>query len=379
MIEERGRSAGRRTLEAFESSTDVVSGFGGLLDRRQSQRRARAAVVAVAVVALVFTFFTLQATLSANSTPQPMEPVPGIEVGDVPVWYDDAGLHRGDVVEPTPVDLTLQTTKGEDPVVGALALVRNGAVYSDPATGEVWFHPWGGRPRIVGSGSSAGPGGDPNGYTAAWFEGTELVVFDTAQAMEVSRTALTSTAATCQAFCVEHIRGNGFLQVSSDRVAWTSEAGPATSAHIYRWRTAEDAFVQARLLDVHDSAMLLWGVTSGAPDELILTGPESATDRHDELAHRGRFSPTGEYVLSVFGDEAQRSGAAILNTSTGDVWHVPNSGWPWLAWSYGDIALVDRQLWVAGHYRWGDMLACDATSQTCERLQVERPILMPTS
>jgi hypothetical protein len=30
-----------------------------------------------------------------------MEPVPGLHVGDVPVRYDDAGLHRGNVVEQT--------------------------------------------------------------------------------------------------------------------------------------------------------------------------------------------------------------------------------------------------------------------------------------
>ena len=57
------------------------------------------------------------------------------------------------------------------PVVpqGALALVRSGALYWDEMS-DVWFHPWGGGPRIVGHTSVAGPGGDPNSDTAAWFE-----------------------------------------------------------------------------------------------------------------------------------------------------------------------------------------------------------------
>ena len=41
----------------------------------------------------------------------------------------------------------------------------------DPAQHDVWYHPWGGEPRIVGNDSYAGPGGDPDGDVAAWFEG----------------------------------------------------------------------------------------------------------------------------------------------------------------------------------------------------------------
>jgi hypothetical protein len=379
MIEERGRSAGQGTLQAFESATDVAVEFDRLVDRRQSQRRTRAAMLAVTVVALAFAVLATQGTLSADSTPEPMKPVPGIEVGDVPVWYDDAGLHRGDVVEQTPVELILPAKKGEDAIVGALALVRSGALYSDPATDDVWFHPWGGEPRVVGHGSSAGPGGDPNGYTAAWFDGGQLVVYDTGAAEEVSRTPFIATPAACESFCVEHIRGNGFLQVSNERVTWSSMNGPATSAHVYSWRTGEDQSIQARVLDVHDESTLLWGVTSGAPDELLLQEPGQPRERHDELAHRARFSPTGEYVLSVYADEAKQSGAAILNMSTGAVWHVPKSGWPWLTWSYGNVALVETQLWKSGTYRWGPLLACDAAQQTCNALPAERPFLMPTN
>lgn len=378
-IEDRGRVAGQLTVATFEASTDVAVDYDRLLHRRRSQLRNRTVAAAAALVVAVFGVFVIQTNLSADSTPQPMEPVPGLDIGDVPVWYDEAGLHRGDVVEQTPVELILPAKKGEDAVVGALALVRNGALYSDPATHDVWFHPWGGEPRVVGHGSSAGPGGDPNGYTAAWFDVGQLVVYDTAAAEEVSRTSFISAPATCESFCVEHIRGNGFLQVSNERVTWSSMNGPATSAHVYNWRTGEDQFIQARVLDVHDESTLLWGVTSGAPDELLLQEPGQPRERHDELAHRARFSPTGEYALSVYDDEAKQSGAAILNTSTGDVWHVPNSGWPWLTWSYGNVALVETELWKSGNYRAGPLLACDAAQQICDALPAERPFLMPTN
>jgi hypothetical protein len=140
-------------------------------------------VVAVAVVALVFAVLTLQGTLLADSTPEPMEPVPGIEVGDVPVWYDDAGLHRGDVVEQTPVEL--RELDGYAIKDGVLALVRTGALYLDPATDDVWFHPWGGQPRIVGHNSSTGPSANPDGDVAAWFDGSRLVLYDTATGVDL--------------------------------------------------------------------------------------------------------------------------------------------------------------------------------------------------
>ena len=63
---------------------------------------------------------------------------------------------------------------------GALALVRRGALYLDPGAGDIWFHPWGEEPRVIGHGSEAGPGGDPDGDLAVWSDGPEAVVYDTA-------------------------------------------------------------------------------------------------------------------------------------------------------------------------------------------------------
>jgi len=58
------------------------------------------------------------------------------------------------------------------PAMGAaLALVRSGAVSLDPATPGRVVPPLGRRPAGRGTQVKAGPGGDPNGDTAAWFEG----------------------------------------------------------------------------------------------------------------------------------------------------------------------------------------------------------------
>ena len=105
---------------------------------------------------------------------------------------------------------------------GDLALVRTGALYRDQANNDVWFHPWGGEPRIVGRDSREGPGGDPNGDLAAWFEGQELVVYDTAKDREVSRTIFVPGAVVAGA-AGDHVNGgNLFRQVSDQQVVWDS-------------------------------------------------------------------------------------------------------------------------------------------------------------
>jgi hypothetical protein len=181
---------------------------------------------------------------------------------------------------------------------------------------------------------------------------------------------------------MEHINGNGILQVSAQRVVWKADS-LGNYTHIYDLRTGQTSDITGTVLDVHDDAALYYGAKhvpgERVPDTLILKVPGQASERHPELSTRGRFSPSGAYVLSVYADQVRKHGAAILNTRTGDVWHVPHSDWPWLAWSYGTIALVDTQIWSSGEYRSGDLLACDAARHTCEALPAERPFLLPTN
>ena len=296
---------------------------------------------------------------------------------DVPVWYDAKGLHRGDVVEKTPVDIVVpEQVVDEDRVIGqggALALVRSGALYMDPATGDVWFHPWGGDPRIVGHNSAAGPGGDPNGDTAVWFEGSdalnagpgELVVYDTAADREISRTEQRHGVSGLSGD--HNPPGNSFLQVSAERVVWR---GPrVVYSHDVRTRTTSEVKVPKDrfLVDVHNQVAFF---SEHDPSTAVLSVPGRAEQRYPELeATRFRLSPSGTFALAVEGTE-ERHAAAIVDTRTGELWRVPKNAYPWIAWSYSDIALVDTE---------DELLACDAARRACERLPAERPFLMPTN
>ena len=97
--------------------------------------------------------------------------------------------------------------------------------------------------------------------------------------------------------------------------------------------------------------------------------PGRAEESYPDLGF-GRLSPSGNYVLAVEGTE-ERHAAAIVDTRTGELWRVPKNVYPWIAWSYGDIAMVDHME--------DELLACDAARRACESLPAERPFLMPTN
>jgi hypothetical protein len=336
--------------------------------RRRGGRRNRRLVASAAAAAVAA---TLGVTAAGCGQGRAGSDDPGPAELDVPVWYDANGLHHGGVVEQTAVDIVVpEVVVNEDRVIpqkGALALVRSGALYADPATGDVWFHPWGGHPRIVGRDSEAGPGGDPDGDTAAWFEESdalnagpgELVVYDTAAGREISRTTESHGVAD-YAGGDHYPPGNGFRQVSAEHVVWTS--GPQTYSHDVR--TGSTSVVEAPVADVDDGVNVF-----GDGSALVLRAPGRAERRYPELESHVRLSPSGSYVLAVEGTE-QRHAAAIADTRSGELWRVPENAYPWIAWSYGDIALVDTE---------DELLACDPARRACERLPAERPFLLPTN
>lgn len=315
-------------------------------------------------------------SLSPSPSPRPSSGTSsGADVDGVPVWYDAKGLHRGDIVEQTPVPLG--ALGGQD-ISGALALVRSGALYLDPATGDVWFHPWGGVPRIVGQNSGSGPGGDPNGDIAAWFEGYgplnappfeinggpgELVVYDTAAGREISRTGQSTSLVRCTNMCAEHIpAGNTFLQVSAERVVWKLLEGSFS----HDVRTQETSPIAASVIDVHGNTTV--SIDYSGDRALAFHAPGRAKTRYPDLEARARVSPTGNHILSIEG-AGNRHGAVIIDTGTGELWRI-SSGYSFIAWSYGDIALVDNG---------GLLKACDAARRECQTLTAERPFLMPTN
>jgi hypothetical protein len=334
---------------------------------RRRVRRNRTVVMGAAAAAMALILGVTVAVAGRDPVrsddPEPVER-PDVVVGAGPVWYDATGLHHDDVVVQTP-----------EKIAGALALVRSGAVYVDLA-GEVWFHPWVGEPRVIGHDSEAGPGGDPSGDTAVWFEGSDalnagrgnLVVYDTVAGREISRTQEANGVIGGQGgIGGDHYpAGNGFLQVSAERIVWTS--GRKTYAHDVRTqRTSEFAVPKNRyVIDVHDEIVVLGGGSS----PVAVRVPGEAEAQYPRLESHVRLSPSGNYLLGVEGTET-RHAAAIVDLRTGVLWPVPDNTYPWIAWSYADVALLDLE---------DTVLACDATLRTCDPLQPDYlPPTMPTN
>jgi hypothetical protein len=311
---------------------------------------------------------------STSAAPTPAATTSAPASQSVPVWYDDAGLHHGDVVEPTAVRLAA-VQRGRDYVMPHLALVRTGAIYSDPATDDVWFHPWVGEPRLIGHGSPrSGPGADPTGDLAAWFEGRELVVYDTARSEVISRTGEANTASR-----------RGFVRVDSHQVVWRSTSG-----------------LGRRDLDGGD-AVLPWHpvapetrAADPGPLEFIDLGPSSAiwaadltndiegpklfladlaegrTRRIEGLAGLGGLlSPNGSFLLTF--------GGAITEVGTGETWKPKpfddrKVGYGW-TWAYGDVAVITA--WTRGNRLL--VSACSATRRVCATLLTQGDVVLPYS
>lgn len=357
--------------EGFEMPIGVPDDDLSRGRRRVRRRRGlRAGAVAVTVAALLGVTAVIAGQNPAGT--DGLEPVqrPQVVVGEGPVWYDAEGLHRGDVVEPTAIEIgELQ----QGVLTGALALVRSGAVYRDPATDDVWFHPWGGEPRIVGHGSEAGPGGDPNGDVAAWFEGSdamnvgpgELVVYDTAGGREISRTAQSHGATFASG---DHYpSGNTFLQVSADKVVWQAWADTFSFDVQTQETSVVGPYPPRFLVDLQDEVQVL-GSRSRGPS-VLLSSPAVGEVPYRQLETHLRLSPSGGYLLAVEGTE-RRHGAVIVDTGTGDLWRVPPGTYPEIAWSYGDIAMVAVE---------DALFACDAVQRACDPVPAQGPFLLPTN
>ena len=342
--------------------------------------RRRTAALAVAFVAAGVAgvlSITVHGGQPSHDRPAPAASTPpteGLDVGDVPVWLDSAGLHRGDVVEQTAVRVRLLGG------ASGLTVVRTGALYIDVVGQQVWFHPWGGRPRVVGHGSRYGAVGDPEGDTAAWFEGSELVVYDTDRPGEVARVRTTPPA---DIGLGEHIKNwNAIMQVTSESVVWVTQGDRVLRLDIgsrqvteRRTGTQQDAD-GPRLMDVHDGTELLFAAD---PDggELVVRAEGATASRFAGFEPRGRLSPDGRFVLAVTGDP---HGTGFVEVATGERFTLPvESGafYPWIGWSYGHTALV--QVTDQGDEE-PRLLSCDAERRRCEQLpSVSDEVLPPAT
>ena len=349
------------------------------------RRRARLATLAVlALVASAVALLRIDGDDAAPITTDPPATTVAA-VGAVPVWWDERGLHHGDVLEQTPFELNRR-----DEIVSVLALVRDGALYVDPENGDVWFHPWGGEPRVVGHHSDAGPGGDSDGVLAAWFEGTELVVYDTARDVEISRTPETPVLATPFRLYVggyEHVTGNGFMHISSEEVVWRSAAGVhrldvAGGRSSLVWEGSQ--FAPQRLEDLQDRTRV-WGdygtgsLQSGSTEtgSLSVEVAGRGTLPVPDLAPMGRLSGDGRFVVSAI-DTDRALGAAFVDLRTRETWPVVGEHWnAWISWSYGEIAVLRVERGTAGPDL--GLFACDVDAHECSQLKSDGSILLPSA
>lgn len=301
--------------------------------------------------------------------------------GRGPVWWDAAGLHHGAAVEETAVRLG-------DPDKGGvtrprLALVRTGALYWSPETGDIWFHPWGGRPRVVGRGTTTGPGGDPEGDVAAWFDGWHLVVYDTSRHEVISRT-LEVAGVHHQAESAEHVgHGNGWVHVSSSQVVWRSPDGlarrdlaagksepawlPQPSSPRSPGRpphSGAEGFV-----DVSETSAV-WAV--GNPHEgrgtFLVDRAGARQTRHvPDLEYPGRLSPDGSWLMTAELADGTH-GVAIIDLRSGEIWKpFKEDTYAFYSWAYDDVAVMMTKPQVARSDAW-ELVACYAAEQRCERL-----------
>ena len=356
--------------------TDSVQERSPSRFRRAYLAAAVAAVVACAVLSLGF-------VAGGDSRAQlPAGPVPLQRFAKaLPVWYDAAGLHHGRRVEPTAVRLFVAPEGMDEPWQGGgvLALVRRGALYRDPVTADVWFHPWGGRPRVVGR-SETGPGGDPSGDAAAWFDGGHLVVFDTARGRQISRTDEPPVVPYSGR---EHVSaGNGFKHVSADEVVWVSQGSGAAVVRRLDVASGKSTVLWTHpggerfLEDVHGATRIWTGTADGAVSSALVGVVAGRPERRfPSLEPMGRLSATGRFVLS---DAREVHGAAIADVRSGATWSLlPGEGfYAWIAWAYDDLALV-----LVEPDRGGPdvLLGCRVATRTCDELPSQGKVLLPTS
>ena len=376
-LDEQLRLAARRITEHVVVPAMSAAAIRAHADARRRRTWSITTAAAVAVVVAVILVSTSLFGGKNTSAPGPGDPArqPEAVRTSAAVWYDDAGLHHGNQVDPTPFPLV--QARGE--VLSVLALVRDGALYVDPENGDVWFHAWDSPPRVVGHDSATGPGGSPDGTVAAWFEGRELVVYDTASDVEMSRTP--ETPALADPFRkyvggLEHVVGNGFMHVSAEGVVWRSTSGIRRLDLVNgqaSWLWRGPATATPRLEDVRDGTRV-WG------DYKTGTLRVDVGKRRlplPNLEPMGRLSPDGTFVVSAW-DTGGSLGVGFVDLGSGQSWEALGKGWnAWIAWTYANVAVLRVESGTSGPDL--GLFACGAEARACSRLPSSGSVLLPSS
>ena len=340
-------------------------------------RRRRAGIVA-AVAATVAVCLLVPRLLGSPSTaPDPVDRPPGPVVPSGSVWADADGLHLGNRVFDLAIDSQSSPCAG-DPVCSpftSLALVGRGVVYGDIESRRVWYQQPRGPARLIGEGSQLGPAGDPDGTTAAWFDGTELVMFDTATGRELSRT----TQGVGPYPQRENAHGNLILDVSSEAVTWLGQ-------WLYRFDRVSGNTSQMRgglsgarggvtVGDVH-AGWVARQNDSGFTEVISRSGDTTLKLESDLLTRPLRFNADGRYLAGI--NERDGHGVNVADTRTGEVL-VPwrKEFYPWIGWGSGDTLMVIQDIDNPDEGT-DQLLACDVSERSCQRINYKGVITLPS-
>jgi hypothetical protein len=176
------------------------------------------------------------------------------------------------------------------------------------------------------------------------------------------------------------------VEVSADRVVWTAFLGVSPT---YAYDVPRDKISRlpnpvegdkAGVVDAYGTSSLYEsGGSRRSVGHLVLDVTGRGQQDFSMVEPRARFSPSGKFVLSNGVVDSETTGTpAVIDTTTGSVWLVPRVGGSWVAWSYGDIALLNPTT-DSESRNIHRLLACDAARQTCKEMPVEGAVLMPTS
>lgn len=307
---------------------------------RRRHRVTAVSVAAAAVAAAVGIGVVLTPHPASDPSPAPRPDVIRVPTGAPPpgaVWYDADGLHHGTQVYAVPGTAA--------PI--SVALVRDGAVYLVPSTLHIRYQPWDGPAHDIGRGAREanwllGPGSDPEGSTAAWFDGRDLVMYDTTRGVEVARVAEPGRPVMPY---YENEFGTRFRYVDDRRVVWDARHGGvlmfdratgrtttvgrmtphAPAPYSVDWRPGLRAWSGqaqggAAVLTRADGTVLFSGARGNGPV---------------------RFSPDGRYLVTLDhptteGSAASAAEPVLVDTGDGSSWRpVTSTSDASVGWGYG--------------------------------------------
>ena len=99
-----------------------------------------------------------------------------------------------------------------------------------------------------------------------------------------------------------------------------------------------------------------------------------------EVEPLGKLSADGSFVLTATCPApCAHHGAAIADVRSGEIWNLPYPDfYATIAWSYGDLAVVEVDQ-KPGREDGKTLVACNAATRQCHQLPRQGNVLLPTS